>query len=128
MVDWKVGQRCVIVDTANVLARCPELVGSVGIVAASGLETPGGQRGIPTRGRPVHAGGPGGTFWVRTPTARVGEVRALPRAPSKWIDVLVCDGRIIKFQTSALSRGRAEKDGVRSEKGRERDFFDARPV
>ena len=30
MPEWVVGKRCIIVDTANVLSRCPELVGSVG--------------------------------------------------------------------------------------------------
>ena len=27
-MEWLAGMRCVIVDTANVLARCPELVGT----------------------------------------------------------------------------------------------------
>lgn len=47
-------------DTANVMARCPELVGSI------------------------------------------GEIRGLPKPPSKWFDVLVCDGRTLKLQPSAL--------------------------
>jgi hypothetical protein len=29
-MSFRVGSRVIIVDTANVLARCPELVGSVG--------------------------------------------------------------------------------------------------
>eukprot|EP00629_Pelagomonadales_sp_RCC1024_P007044 CAMPEP_0119276288 /NCGR_PEP_ID=MMETSP1329-20130426/15161_1 /TAXON_ID=114041 /ORGANISM="Genus nov. species nov., Strain RCC1024" /LENGTH=255 /DNA_ID=CAMNT_0007276717 /DNA_START=291 /DNA_END=1055 /DNA_ORIENTATION=+ len=68
MPDWKLGQRCVITDTANVLSRCPELVGSI------------------------------------------GEITGLPTATSHCYDVAVTDGRVIKFQPSALqaaSTGRA---------------------
>ncbi|KAH8054686.1 hypothetical protein JL722_8628 [Aureococcus anophagefferens] len=45
-------------------------------------------------------------FHAPTKARDEGEVVGLPKPPSKWIDVHVCDGRVIKFQSSALRVGR----------------------
>ena len=85
MPDWKLGQRCVITDTANVLSRCPELVGSVG---------------------PYRRPGPKALFLAferpSSPCSSLGEITGLPTATSNCYDVAVTDGRVIKFQPSAL--------------------------
>ena len=108
------GKRCIIVDTANVLSRCPELVGSVG-ESGDPVPMPRARGGTPAP-HPMRARIPPGLHWGRgrarllqaafETTCGSGEVVGLPKPPSKWIDVHVCDGRVIKFQSSALRVGR----------------------
>ena len=46
-MSFRVGSRVIIVDTANVLARCPELVGSVGAAPRPSRNDARGARGAP---------------------------------------------------------------------------------
>ncbi len=96
-MSFRVGSRVIIVDTANVLARCPELVGSVGAEPRPWTHHASFAPGAPwaTRARPFENAS-------SNPRVNAGEVTKVPEPPSKWYDVLVTDGRTIQFQASAL--------------------------
>ena len=96
-MSFRVGSRVIIVDTANVLARCPELVGSVGAEPRLWTHHARNAPGAPWATR-KYSYKPN----VQTRNTHAGEVTKVPEPPSKWYDVLVTDGRTIQFQASAL--------------------------
>ena len=99
-MSFRVGSRVIIVDTANVLARCPELVGSVGPSEPASVEpiTPETRRAPPPLGERESSVEKASS----NPRVHAGEVTKVPEPPSKWYNVLVTDGRTIQFQASAL--------------------------
>ncbi|KAJ1448248.1 hypothetical protein M885DRAFT_590975 [Pelagophyceae sp. CCMP2097] len=148
-MTWSCGDRCVIADTAYVLGRCPEIIGTIADVLRlkpSALQTVSGSKAAAARAAddacesdddadlrasPARALKRGTLVSVRATdnaqaraphlVGRVGTVKEVPAHPNTWFKVEFAADCVFTFRPSALRRVQANGSGSEAESaGRKR--------